>query len=593
MSFRLNPIVLNDDGSLVNTQMSFFSSYSVLSDRYKRDLQKGWAGLFRTLIMPYIDENPYRVLYSERPCRSNVPVNVLMGAQILKLMKSIPNDDDLREKACYDLEFRYALCCENYEGAPFSDNVLTRFRRACILHYIDTGEDLIHETFDSLKDQFVKLMEIDPTLFSIDSTMIDTWAKDMNRLELLYVNNELMIRAITGVVTRKREPKTTTVKHNLDMIDGQLKFASAPDESIGNEQLQAFRKEREIEIQRAKALLPEQLHRYLDISDKNIITYHSEAPYRDRLNAVTGDSSVLLSFCEEHTEYQAEPYYQTFIRILKEQCKEDGSGTYTVRGSGDGMDSGIVQNPHDPDATYREKDGEKYKGYVTGFTQSKNADGETLVMDYNIEKNNISDQELGTALLMNHAIPDPETRTQCVGDSLFNSDAMQQVATKKNIEIINTNLTGKTPPDHCADHQFDDGGNLTMCAGGVTPESTKLNKDGSCTAKFNKEDCVSCPYSEQCRKTEQVKYNSLKTSTKVKDRAEQIRSRNTDEFKELANFRNGVETIPSFLKNKYHAEEDRAFGLAAKKLSVGFMYIAINVTKVVQFAQRRVESALN
>ena len=158
MSFRLNPIVLNDDGSLANTQMSFFSSYSVLSDRYKRDLQKGWAGLFRTLIMPYIDENPYRVLYSERPCRSNVPVNVLLGAQILKLMKSIPNDDDLREKACYDLEFRYALCCENYEGAPFSDNVLTRFRRACILHYIDTGEDLIHETFDSLKDQFVKLL---------------------------------------------------------------------------------------------------------------------------------------------------------------------------------------------------------------------------------------------------------------------------------------------------------------------------------------------------------------------------------------------------------------------------------------------------
>ena len=106
--------------------MSFFSSYNALSERYKRDLQKGWAGQFRTLIMPYIDEEPYRALYSAEPSRSNTPVNVLLGAIILKLMKGIPNDDDLREKICFDMELRYALCCETTGKAPVSDNGFTR-----------------------------------------------------------------------------------------------------------------------------------------------------------------------------------------------------------------------------------------------------------------------------------------------------------------------------------------------------------------------------------------------------------------------------------------------------------------------------------
>ena len=171
---------------IVKKQINMFSEYYNLSPRYRRDLQKGWAGAFRVLIMPNIDESPYSALYSELPGRPNTPVNWTLGALILKEIRQIPTDDDLREKFCYDMEYRYAIACENYMGAPFSDNLFTDFRRRCIQHYVKTGVDLIYGTFLALREPLEKLMEIDPSLVRIDSTMVAATIREMNRLALLY-----------------------------------------------------------------------------------------------------------------------------------------------------------------------------------------------------------------------------------------------------------------------------------------------------------------------------------------------------------------------------------------------------------------------
>ena len=71
MSYRQNPIKMDKNGNVDGTQINMFSEYYNLSPRYRRDLQKGWAGAFRVLIMPNIDESPYSALYSELPGRPN------------------------------------------------------------------------------------------------------------------------------------------------------------------------------------------------------------------------------------------------------------------------------------------------------------------------------------------------------------------------------------------------------------------------------------------------------------------------------------------------------------------------------------------
>ena len=164
-----------------------------------------------------------------------------------------------------------------------------------------------------------------------------------------------------------------------------------------------------------------------------------------------------------------------------------------------------------------------------------------------------------------------------VGDSLFTSDEMVKAAAEKNYEIVNTNLTGKRPPDHCADHEFDAEGNLTKCAGGAVPIETKVNKDGSCTAKIEKR--------------AQKNSNTLKTSLKTKERAEELRKRDTEEFRKLSHFRNGVETVPSLLKNKYKIDKIRGSGIARRIFQIGIDCIAIIAHQGMSFLDRRVNCA--
>ena len=590
MSYRQNPIKMDKNGNVEGTQINMFSEYYNLSPRYRRDLQKGWAGAFRVLIMPNIDESPYSALYSELPGRPNTPVNWTLGALILKEIRQIPTDDDLREKFCYDMEYRYAIACENYMGAPFSDNLFTDFRRRCIQHYVKTGVDLIYGTFLALREPLEKLMEIDPSLVRIDSTMVAATIREMNRLALLYISNELMLEAVTGIKIHQRPKKEKSVKNKADIINGQIRFTEMSDEEkkADKKARESAKQVRAQKMDEARALLPKALHHYLDKEDENVILYHNkEQSYDERINQVVSEAQEILQMCEKHPEYRALKQYDIFVRILNEQCRPDEEGTYSLRQKGEGMTSDMVQSPYDTEATYRSKDGESHKGYVVAFTEAQNADGESLMMDYEVDKNNVSDQELGERIVSRMDAQAEDAGAKIVGDSLFAGDAMEKAAADKNYEVINTNMTGKRPPDHCADHEFDEEGNLTKCAGGAVPTQTKVNKDGSCTAKIEKTACEQCPYKEECGVKEQKNSNTLKTSVTTKERAEEIRERGTEEFRKLSHFRNGVESVPSLMKNKYKINKIRGDGLARRIFQIGIGFIAIIACQGMAFLDRR------
>ena len=51
-------------------------------------------------IFPEIDETPFAVLYSDRPSRHNTPVNVIIGALILKEIFGL-TDEEVDQ---YDME---------------------------------------------------------------------------------------------------------------------------------------------------------------------------------------------------------------------------------------------------------------------------------------------------------------------------------------------------------------------------------------------------------------------------------------------------------------------------------------------------------
>ena len=53
-------------------------------------------------------EKPYAVLYADVPSRPNMPVNVLVGLEILKAGKG-RSDEEMYENYCYNAQVRRAL----------------------------------------------------------------------------------------------------------------------------------------------------------------------------------------------------------------------------------------------------------------------------------------------------------------------------------------------------------------------------------------------------------------------------------------------------------------------------------------------------
>lgn len=67
-----------------NQQLTVLDSTFNLTEREKRMLEKSWAKIFADKVFPAIDENIFSVLYSKKASRPNTPVNVIVGALILK-----------------------------------------------------------------------------------------------------------------------------------------------------------------------------------------------------------------------------------------------------------------------------------------------------------------------------------------------------------------------------------------------------------------------------------------------------------------------------------------------------------------------------
>ena len=157
-----------------------------LTIREKKALENSWAKIFADEIFPSINEERFRVLYSERTqCRSNTPVNICVGALIIKEMFQI-SDDEVVENLMLDPRYQYALHTTSYEEQPLSDKTLSRFRKRCYDYETAYGIDLLHDCVTDLSRKIAKMMNISPRIKRMDSLMIEANIKNLSRAELLY-----------------------------------------------------------------------------------------------------------------------------------------------------------------------------------------------------------------------------------------------------------------------------------------------------------------------------------------------------------------------------------------------------------------------
>lgn len=300
----------------------------------------------------------------------------------------------------------------------------------------------------------------------------------------------------------------------------------------------------------------------------------------EQIQSVLCDEDKLLVVCSPGYDDTAE--YQLLVRCLSEQTIIENSVRRLRNKKDGGFSSSMLQSPTDPDATYREKAGKKYRGYVANLEESV-SENDSVITEYQFEQNTCSDSKfLQDSLQKTEYQEEPSIfnyRWGLLWGRKYSSGGL------KNIRLVTTDLTGKDVADIYADFELNkDGNRIIKCPAGYSPVSCCCSgSNGHIHASFSRENCMDCPHKGEYKVKEHKKVCSIGISTTAKYRATTRCYMKTDEFKALARLRNGVETLPSLLRNRYHVDRMSVCGKIRNRFFFGCKVAALNVRKLFTF----------
>jgi hypothetical protein len=508
-------------------QLSFTDSFGGLTSREQKALERSWAKVFAEDIFPAINEEPFRVLYSSSASRPNTPVNVCIGALIIKEIFGI-SDDEVVENLMLDPRYQYALHTTSFDEQPMSDKTLSRFRKRCYDYESIYGVDLLHGCMTGLGTNIAKLMDINPRIKRMDSMMIAANIRKLSRIELLYT-------CVAKLVIYLHK------NHCDNLIKG--------------------------------------MEHYCDPNDYNKIFYYSnDSDTVNQLDTILKDADSLLKSCG--TDYDDITEYQLLVRCLSEQTVvEEASRRLRTKEDG-GFHSKMLQNPSDPDATYRVKAGKEHQGYAANLEETVGKNG-SVITDYQFEQNHYSDSQFLKDSLAHTEIQNEESTM--ITDGAYSGKENHDLAAEKNIRLINTDLSGKPIDDILADFVFNETGTKVLrCPAGYEPKSCGYTggKSQQFHVSFLRDQCANCPNKDRCKAKIHKRVSSVTVSIKSHERAKQQRFMGTEEFRNFFKIRNGVETLPSLLRRQYHADRMLVRGLIRGRFFFGCKIGALNFKKL-------------
>ncbi|RLG36575.1 MAG: hypothetical protein DRN91_07650 [Candidatus Alkanophagales archaeon] len=429
-------------------QMPMFSSINSLPEKLQNRLEESWAGVFYREVFVRLDESRFAELYSDEPSRPNIPVNVLAGLEILKAGFGW-SDEEMYDHFCYDVQVRYALGYRDLSEGHFELRTMYNFRKRVTKHMQETGENLFEQIFEQITDEQIAAFKLNTDKLRMDSTMIASNIRETTRVQLLV---EVLQRT----------------HRMLDETDRQ---------------------------RYAKEFEP-----YLKGSSGQYI-YHLKGEDIDEHLRRIGELMHRL-VGELVSRYGEESTYRVLQRVFQEHFVVDES-TLRPR-EGQELSASSMQSPDDWEATYRQKRGEKHRGYVTNVTETCNPENDfQLIVKVQTEPNNTDD-----AAMLDEALPGLKERTdvkQMYNDGGYNSPKVDETMREQRVEQIQSAIRGRKPSEEklgLEDFDWetnDDGQPQTVTCPheqSVTVESGR--KDDRYRASFDASDCETCPFCDQC-----------------------------------------------------------------------------------------------
>ncbi|MBR0243075.1 MAG: transposase, partial [Bacteroidaceae bacterium] len=291
--------------------------------------EKAWHNQFFKLVTSRIDEESFRPLFEATTMGApNASVRILVAMSILKEGFGC-SDEDLFEKCEFDLLARRALGLEMLDDKLPSLDTYYLFGRRLTEYEQRTGINLMERCFEQVTGEQVKLFKISGSSVRMDSKLIGSNIAQYSRYELIHRTLCKVLRQ-DSVMTMLNPKLRKGAEVWLGEDSGKTVYRSNKDEM-------------------AQRLVRIGLYIYAVLK-----RLKDDAPGYDLLHRVFHDQYVVEKGRVE----------------LKDKHK---------------VASDSLQSPDDPDATYRDKGGQKVSGYVTNITETIESDKPSIITSVQTE----------------------------------------------------------------------------------------------------------------------------------------------------------------------------------------------------------------
>lgn len=423
-----------------------------MSVKMRQRLQTSWAQSFREVVFEHIPEGMFAVLFSEVDSRPNAPINVMVGGDILKSGQGW-TDEELEAHLNFDLLTRHALGLDDLGVEAPTLRTVYNLRRRVREYAEETGVNLYAEVFAHITDGQLGRLQLQTGWQRMDSTQMLSNIARMNRLELVISVLQQGVKAL---------PASQQARWQQE--EGQ--YLHKPAQNI------CYR---------------------LKTGDTERHLLHVGSLLRGlQAELAAGQSDELVIALVQRT--LAEQY-----EIIEEE--------QVVLKAGTEMDGGCLQSPYDPEATYREKNGESYKGYVSNLSETCHPDNPVqLISSVQTASNNTDDGHLLAASLDDMAERGIVVNEVTV-DGGYNGPPAEAACAQHQTTLRPTTIRGgQGAPNRFGwdDYRWawdtERRPDIVTCPGGQTVCLQPGAQSPWWLARMDREQCAACPFfNKECR----------------------------------------------------------------------------------------------
>lgn len=358
-----------------------------------------WHNQFRKQVVMHVDESIFSVLYTKLTGAPNASIRVLVGMMILKEGQGW-SDEQLFENCEFNLLVRSALGLMNLEDSAPVASTYYLFRRNLVEYAKAHSEDLFKKCQAEITKSQILEFNVSGKQVRMDSKLIGSNIAWYTRYELIHETLRLFIAEREEFIYKKSLSKDEFSL--IKRIQGET----------GNKVVYRSTKA-EIDIQ--FIALGKLMYRFIGLFQSN-----------------------------NYGQYQT-------LKTVFEQQYSVSKEKIVLPLENEKISAKSIQSPHDTDCHYRNKDGNKVKGYSANITET--CDQQTqedkpvlnLITDTQVEVISTSDCDfLQKALADSQEILSNQIE-KVYADGAYNSTDNQEYCQNNTINLLLTAMQGALP----------------------------------------------------------------------------------------------------------------------------------------------------